>query len=156
MTANSQEGPSTSDEFTTLLNELRVLLPGVQVTFSFLLILPFSQRFPLLTGTQRAVYLIAYVSAALASVCLTAPSVYHRVRWREAAKEVVLRRANRLAIAGTIFLAVAIASVMFVITDFLFGHTLTAVVTGGVALTQIWFWYGMALRDRANHRGSRS
>ncbi len=32
-----------------LLNELRVALPGVQVLFAFLLIVPFSQRFSAVT-----------------------------------------------------------------------------------------------------------
>ena len=149
------KGPSGSEEFATLLNELRILLPGVQVTLAFLLILPFSERFAGLTGVQRAVYLVAYVAAAMASVFLTAPGVYHRIRWREAHAEVVLQRANRLAIAGTIFLAIAIAAIGFVITDFVFGHVLTAIVTASIAGLQIWFWFGVALRDRAKHRGSR-
>jgi len=36
-----------------LLQELRVALPGVQVLFAFLLVVPFNQRFPDITGFQR-------------------------------------------------------------------------------------------------------
>jgi hypothetical protein len=36
-------------ELLELLNELRVALPGVQVLFAFLLIVPFSQRFSTVT-----------------------------------------------------------------------------------------------------------
>lgn len=36
-----------------LLNELRVALPGVQVLFAFLLVVPFNQRFSSTTAFQR-------------------------------------------------------------------------------------------------------
>ena len=36
----------TARELIELLNELRVILPGVQVPFAFLLLVPFTQRFP--------------------------------------------------------------------------------------------------------------
>ena len=39
-----------------MLGELRVALPGVQVLFAFLLVVPFNQRFPDITGFQRTVY----------------------------------------------------------------------------------------------------
>jgi hypothetical protein len=37
----------TARELIELLNELRVILPGVQVLFAFLLMVPFTQRFPI-------------------------------------------------------------------------------------------------------------
>jgi hypothetical protein len=43
-------------ELIELLNELRVALPGVQVLFAFLLILPFSRGFPEVTRCERVVY----------------------------------------------------------------------------------------------------
>ena len=41
---NPQE--RTARELIELLNELRVILPGVQVLFAFHLMVPFTQRFP--------------------------------------------------------------------------------------------------------------
>ena len=43
-------------ELIEFLNELRVALPGVQVLFAFLLIVPFSQRYEALTDLQKGVY----------------------------------------------------------------------------------------------------
>ena len=42
-------------ELIELLNELRVVLPGVQVLFAFLLGVPFTQRFGQTTELQRDV-----------------------------------------------------------------------------------------------------
>ena len=131
-------------ELIELLNELRVALPGVQVMFAFLLTVPFSQGFPKLTPEQRSVYFAAFIATAIATVLLIAPSAYHRLRWRDHDKEHLLVLSNRLAIAGTIFLALAMSAVVFVITDFIYGGW-SPWVTGAVALLFAWFWYGLPL-----------
>ncbi|HET6771316.1 MAG TPA: DUF6328 family protein [Actinomycetota bacterium] len=90
-------------ELIELLNELRVALPGVQVLFAFLLTVPFAQRFSQVSGLQRAVYFVALLATAVASVLFITPTAYHRLRWREPDKEQMLFTANRLTIAGTVF-----------------------------------------------------
>ena len=45
-------------ELIELLNELRVALPGVQVLFAFLLVLPFQQRFEEVSERNRDVYFV--------------------------------------------------------------------------------------------------
>src|SRR5918911_443442 len=97
-------------ELIELLNELRVVLPGIQVLFAFLLIVPFNQRFTQLTSTDRGVYFVAVVATALAWVLRISPTAQHRLRWRSSDKENLLQRSNQLAIAGTIFLMIGIAA----------------------------------------------
>jgi hypothetical protein len=58
-------------ELIELLNELRVALPGVQVLFAFLLVVPFSQRFDVLSAADRRVYFAAVLGSAVASACLS-------------------------------------------------------------------------------------
>ena len=65
-----------------LLNELRVALPGVQVLFAFLLVVPFNQRFAATTPFQRDVYFVTLLLTASATVFLIAPSVHHRLLFR--------------------------------------------------------------------------
>jgi O-antigen/teichoic acid export membrane protein len=136
-------------ELIELLNELRVALPGVQVLFAFLLIVPFSNGWVRVTDLQRDVYFVAFLCAAAASVLLIAPSVYHRLRWRAHDKEHMLATANRLAIVGTFFLAAGMTAVVFLITDVLFAAWWAALVTALSAVTFAWFWYGLPLRRRA-------
>src|SRR4029078_10395746 len=54
-------------ELIELLNELRVALPGVQVLFAFLLIVPFSNGWDKVTEVQRYVYFVAFLCAAISS-----------------------------------------------------------------------------------------
>jgi len=135
-------------ELIELLNELRVVLPGVQVLFAFLLTVPFSERFNQVSSEQRAVYFVCFAATALASVTLLAVTSQHRLRWRAGAKEELLQRANRLAIVGMLFLAVAIGSAVFLVTDFVYQNVSAGVVTGAIAVTIIWLWFAQPLIRR--------
>ena len=138
-------------ELIELLNELRVALPGVQVLFAFLLVVPFSEGFSKVTSTQKAVYFAAFVFTALATAFLISPTSYHRLRWRTKDKEQMLITSNRLTIAGTAALAVAIACVVYFITDFLYGN-LSALVTAAISLILGWLWYGLPLMRAVKHQ----
>ena len=137
------------DELIELLNELRVTLPGVQVLFAFLLAVPFTNRWSTVSQTQTDAYFIALLATLLGSVLLIAPSAYHRIRWREASDEELLRVSNRLAIAGTVCLAAAMTAAVFLITDLVYKSTVTSVVTALTAGAFGWFWYGLPLLHRA-------
>ena len=135
-------------ELIELLNELRVVLPGVQVLFAFLLAVPFSQRFEQLTAVQEDVFFAAFLCTAVATALLIAPSVYHRLRWRKRDKDQILRTSNRLAIAGTAFLAAAIVAVVYLVTDLIYGAVTSLVVTLAAAAMFGWLWYGLPLVRR--------
>jgi len=139
-------------ELIELLNELRVALPGVQVLFAFLLGVPFTQRFAQVTDLQKDVYFVTFLCAAIATALLIAPSAYHRLEWRRGDKEHLLVVSNRLAIAGTAFLALSISGTVFVVTDLLFNETSAAVLAGLTAAFFGWFWYGMPLLRRLTSR----
>ena len=142
---SAKEEKDLDRELIELLNELRVTLPGVQVLFAFLLIAPFSQGFDKVNDLQKYAYLLALVFAALGSAFLIAPTPYHRIRFRDRDKEMMLRVANRLALAGTVCLAVGISSALFFVTDFLFRSPVPALVTALVVGVIATFWYVLPL-----------
>jgi hypothetical protein len=141
-------------KLTELLQELRVALPGIQVLFAFLLTLPFTARFREITETQRDVYFAAFLCAAVASAFLIAPSAYHRMRWRTLETEDVeekrqmLVTSGRLVSVGIVFLGLASSSVVFLITDVLFGGVLAGVLTGVLTGLFLWVWFLLPIRDR--------
>ena len=135
-------------ELIELLNELRVALPGVQILFAFLLTVPFTQRFNQATDLQRDMYFFTFLCAAASTALLIAPSAYHRLTWRQHDKEHLLTMSNRLSIAGTVFLAIAMSSTVFVVTDVLFEATAAAFVAAATAVFYAWFWYVMPLLRR--------
>ena len=137
-------------ELIELLNELRVALPGVQVLFAFLLTVPFSQRFPTVTPSQKGVYFVAVLGAAAATALLIAPTAYHRVQFREGDKEKLLNISNRFALGGLFFLALSIGCVVFFITDVLFSGLLVVIATTGNAVVFALLWFVLPLYRRAS------
>jgi amino acid transporter len=131
-------------ELIELLNELRVVLPGIQVMFAFLLVVPFSQGFAQVTDIQKAIYFISFLFTATATAFLIAPTTYHRLRWRDRDKEHMLKLSNRFAIVGTVFLALAMTCVVYFITSFLYSGWATW-TTAWAAGMFILLWYGIPL-----------
>jgi hypothetical protein len=155
-----QEKEQLNRKLIELLNELRIAIPGVQVLFAFLLILPFNSGFTETDDLGRAVYAGSLGCAAVASALLIGPAAYHRHRFRrleeETAsdkKEMIITQ-DHLAAGGIFFLALAMAGSVFMVFDVLFG-TFTATIVGGrLVLAYAWFWYALPVSRRI--RSSRS
>jgi hypothetical protein len=128
-----------------LLQELRVALPGVQVLFAFLLVVPFQQGWAQVTDFEQTVYYVTLLLTAASSACLIAPTVRHRMRFRELDKKWVVYTANRLAIAGMVFLGGAMCGVLMLLTHVVYDATLTAIVVGVFAVLIGWFWVAAPL-----------
>jgi hypothetical protein len=143
------KGERVNRELIELLQELRVLIPGVQVLFAFLLTVPFTQVFRLVSDAERGVYFAAFGATAIGAVLLIAPAVRPRARFRERDKEALVVTGNRLALAGTMFVAAAIALVAVLVTERLYGWVWAAVAGVIVAGLELWFWYGWAMLREA-------
>ena len=139
-------------EWSELVEEHRLAMPGVQVLFAFLLILPFQNRFAELTGEQKYVYYAALLCATAAIVLLIAPTAAHRIRWRQQDKEALLLMSTRTAIAATVFIAASMTTSVYLITDVLFGGPATGIVSALVAAAFIGFWYVFPLYRRLRDR----
>jgi Family of unknown function (DUF6328) len=124
-----------------LMGELRVALPGVQVLFGFLLVAPFNARFGHTTVFERDLYFATLLLTLLASILLIAPTMVHRLEFRQGRKLTIVETGNRLTIAGLTVLAVAMTSAIALVTHYLFGQT-TAIITtavAGAAFVLVWF-----------------
>jgi hypothetical protein len=144
-------------EWTELLNEVRVVLPGVQLLFAFLLTAPFTSRFEAITPREHAVFLVSFLATTGACAFLIAPSAYHRLHWRRdvVAKEEMLRTCNRLAIVGMTLLAIAMSAAVFVFSSLVFPGPFTLVSTGAtlLGLGALWFLLPLTRRWRWRSRG---
>ena len=140
-------------ELIELLNELRVALPGVQVLFAFLLTVPFSQGFAQTTDFQRDLLFGVLLATAISAALLIAPSAWHRLRFRQRDKEVILFVSNRMAIVGLGFLALAMVGAVMLIANYVFSEALT-VVSGIVAFlifASLWYVLPLARRVEQSH-----
>jgi hypothetical protein len=136
-------------ELIELLNELRVALPGVQVLFAFLLAVPFAQGWKHITAFQKDVFFVAFLATTLSSVLLIAPTAYHRIGWRAEDKGRIVEASNKLALAGMLFLAVSIAAVVLLVTDYILGRTTAIATTAGTGALFVVLWCVLPLVGRA-------
>jgi uncharacterized protein involved in cysteine biosynthesis len=135
-----------------MLGELRVALPGVQVLFAFLLVVPFNQRFGQVTDFQKTLYLITLLFTTASSICLIAPSAHHRLEFRRQDKENIVTTGNRIVVIGLALLAIAMTGAVLFVTDVVYGTATTIAAAGGVGLAFALLWFLIPLRRIAAGR----
>ena len=142
-------------ELIELLNELRVVLPGVTVLLGFLLAVPFARGWTQVTEFQRDVFVVAFLASAVAVALLTAPSSYHRLRFRQGNKERMVRIGNRLAIAGIAAAAVSLLAVVVLVMDYVVSRGAAIAAAAALFAVIAVLWYGLALLGRLKDRSAR-
>jgi hypothetical protein len=148
--SDEDEAERLDRELIELLNELRVIMPGVQVLFGFLLTVPFQQGFEKIDAFQRDVYFVTLLLTAVAAAFLMAPSAFHRLTFRAGQKPYLLKLGTRQMIVGLGALALAMNGTILLLTDILF-HSLTVAITVACSATLFaWLWFGLALRRLAS------
>jgi hypothetical protein len=146
---NNMSGPQPEEspkqrvdrELSELLDEVRVVLPGVELLLGFLLILPFSNEFQDLDLVRRGVYLGCMTVAAAATALLMAPTAWHRLGFRSVDKERLVLLANRLIIGALVLVAIAIALAVYLVSWVVLESTWPAAVTAGIACWFCAWWF---------------
>lgn len=155
--AHSTSADSAHDElererYRELLEELRTIMPGVQVLFAFLLVAPFSGRFPELDRLGTIAFTSTLVTAALAAVVFLAPAPYHRLR-RSRNRHERVHDSVRLQLAGLGLLGFAIVQAIFVITRFILDTAAGSLIAALIAVVVVTLWYVLPhLRSRGASR----
>jgi hypothetical protein len=123
---NETEAEREDRKWDDMLQELRVIQTGAQLTGGFLLTLPFQQRFAGLTDLQEAVYLGLVVLAALVVAQVLTPIAIHRRLSGEHVKGKLVSSAHLAMQAVLVSLSVLVVGT----TTFIFD----VVVDGAAAL----------------------
>jgi hypothetical protein len=141
---DEDEAERLDRELLELLNELRVVMPGVQVLFGFLLTVPLQTGFTRLDHFQRMVYFVTLILVTAASAFLMAPSAFHRLTFRHHQKPYLVRLGTSQTIAGLVLLALAMNGALMLEADILFHSTTVIIVVAGMASLFAWLWFGLA------------
>jgi hypothetical protein len=153
MSVPPSAGASTSRSgLDSLLQELRVLLQGVQVLTGFLIVLPFYQNFARVEQTEKWIYLVTFACALCSLILFSAPAAQHRLEWPlyDRARFQVL--ATRMIVIGLVpfSLALILATQLVVSQVFGAGPALVASVLVGALIVGAWWLFPrVAKTDRA-------
>jgi uncharacterized protein DUF6328 len=134
---------------THLLEECRMILPGLQALLGFQLIAVFNTTFAeRLSATEQRIHLLALALLAVASALVMAPAAFHRQRRPRQASEDLLFVGSRLLLIAMVPLMLGIALDFYLIARLILGHVLVSALLAGVLVTLfagLWFgfprWY---------------
>jgi hypothetical protein len=134
-----------------LLDECRMVLPGIQALFGFQLIAVFNDGFSTkLTARDQQLHLFAIGLVAIAVVLIMAPAAYSRQRGVREVTEGFLRIASRLLLISMLPLAIAICLDFYLIAGIIIGDA-AAPLAGGLFAIFLLFWFALP-RVRALER----
>src|SRR6185436_5367538 len=139
------------DRYYGLLQELRVVLPGVQVLLAFLLTAPFAAKFDDLDDWGRRAYQVALTSSMLSVTFLLSPTFLHRFGERTARRDRLLW-SIRLMVVGLILLGLSLLTALWGVARFVFGDATAWELVVPVALTMLVLW--IVLPFTLRRRGS--
>ena len=128
-----------------LMGQLRVAGTGIQVLLAFLLVVPFNARWSHVTAFDRYVYFITLLCIATAAALLIAPSVHHRMLFRQGEKAYLVKLGNRLAIVAMVLVRVGLTGILLLISNVLFGGVTAAVVAVIALIGVATLWFGLPL-----------
>jgi hypothetical protein len=141
---------SLGEEVNHIIEESRMVLPGIQALFGFQLIAVFNQRFDdVLPPAGRQVHLAAVVLVAIAIAFIMAPAAYHRQAERGSVSRYLAEYASRSITIALMPLLIAI-SLEIALVAFIVTHSALVAATMGILLSALflWLWFYFPVRQR--------
>ena len=126
-----------------LLEECRMVLPGIQALFGFQLIAVFNQSFwDRLTHPQHILHFVALSVVAVAIALVMTPAAYHRQAERETVSHGFVRLASRLLLWSMFPLLTGICLDFYLIALLIFKNTQVSLALAAVlSLTFFVLWF---------------
>ena len=141
--------PATEAIAQKVIDEARMVLPGIQALFGFQLIAIFNERFRSLERLEQALHYAALILVAVAIAIIMTPAAYHRIVEQTSVSEFFVRLASWLVAAAMVPLMVAITFESYIVGVVLFGRgMLSLAVSAGLfcLFAGLWFIMPFAMR----------
>jgi hypothetical protein len=142
MASPDVEQESLKDEMRNVVEEARMVIPGVQALFGFQTMAVFNQRFTELPEAGVRAYLAGLALLAVSIALLMAPAAFHRMSERGQVSRALINLSSRLLAWGMAPLMLGIALDVFVVTLAVLDEARVAAAGGLAALALfalLWF-----------------
>jgi uncharacterized membrane protein len=143
MGSREKETLSLSQAVTHLLEECRMVLPGVQALFGFQLIAVFNSTFRERLGpTEQTIHLVAIGLVAMSVALVMAPAAYHRQTNPEEATVSFIELATYLLLGSMLPLMVGITLDFYLIARIILeNNILSLLLSLALLLWFVTFWF---------------
>lgn len=125
-----------------LLDECRIVLPGLQVLFGFQLAVVFTERFAkVLSPLQQQLHLLAMGLVAVGVATIMTPAAYHRQAEPEEVSEGFVLLSTWLLLASMPLLAIAISLDFYLVAQVVLGDRgAVAAIAAGLFAVFVALW----------------
>ena len=148
-----QSGSEGHDEteLDDMLQELRILLQGLQVLTAFLIILPFNEGFRDIDQVEKWVYMTTFLCALAGLIILSAPAAQHRLQRPLMDRVRFKNLATRMIIIGLIPSSIALVLATQLVVAQAVGLIESFVAAGlvGVLIAALWWVLPLAHTEKA-------
>lgn len=144
-TQRRDEEEEDDGDFSDMLSEMRILLPGAQMLSAFLIILPFNTGFAHIDHTEKLLFLATFFLALTSLVLLSAPAIQHRLMRPLKDRARFKRVATKQIVAGSFALAIALVLGTDLVISEVFGATVGMVMAGIMAALIAVAWWLMPM-----------
>lgn len=128
-------------DFSDMLSEMRILLPGAQMLSAFLIILPFNEGFAKIVHMEKLLFLATFFLSLTSLVLLSAPAIQHRLMRPLLDRARFKRIATRQIVAGAFSLAVALVLGTDLVISEVFGSMVGIAMASIMAALIVCFWW---------------
>jgi hypothetical protein len=133
--------PHDDGDFSDMLSEQRILLPGAQMLTAFLIILPFNGGFKQIVHMEKLVFLATFICSLTSLLLLSAPAIQHRLI-RPLVDRVAFKHiASKFIVAGAVALAFAFILATNLVISEVFGTFAGCAASGLIALLILVLWW---------------
>jgi hypothetical protein len=146
---------SLKEEMTSILEECRMVLPGMQALFGFQTIAVFNQRFQELPPAAANAHLLSLFLVAVAIALNMAPAAYHRIAEPGRVSRQMVKRASAVICIAMMTLMLGFALEMYVVFELGTGQRLFSVAVALFLLLFIgaaWFALPYLARQRLRRK----
>lgn len=153
---SSQEPSNTNDyeqrSLNEMLQELRVLQQGSQILVGFFILLPFTEGFTKIAPFEKWVFIVAFLSSIITLICFSAPAAQHRLERPLRHRIKFKSQSNRIIIAGTVALSVALIATTQLVSNEVLGEGWSPIATTLIAILIAVIWWLIPLSQKQRER----
>jgi hypothetical protein len=156
MEKRGTEPKKIDEEMRNLMEEARVVLPGLQALFGFQTIAVFNERFEALATYDKVCHLLGLAMVIISVAMTMTPASYYRAL-RGNATANMARMSSRMIRGALTPLAVGLGLDMFTVIDVATGVASISIVMGLATFAlMISLWFVLPTFEKMRHQSTRS
>jgi hypothetical protein len=141
---DGREKLSLNDAAAHLLEECRMVLPGIQALFGFQLVAVFNNRFKdALSAGEQQLHLVSTVLVAVAVALVMAPAAWHRQVEPATVSETFLRVSSRMLLWSMLPLGIAISLEVYLVSHVILGSLAMAMTIAMASFCVFVLFWGL-------------